>query len=56
MAESRDDFVIAVRSAFLKKRNKQKFSLLTLILLSLTIIILGSLDFRAIKYTKTSIN
>tara|TARA_B100001057_G_scaffold476532_1_gene544668 strand:- start:344 stop:1195 length:852 start_codon:yes stop_codon:yes gene_type:complete len=56
MAESRDDFVIAVRSAFLKKRNKQKFSLLTLILLSLTIIILGSLNFKAIKYTKMSIN
>ena len=56
MAESRDDFVIAVRSAFLKKRNKQKFSLLTLILLSLTIIILGSLNFKAIKFTKMSIN
>ena len=52
MAESRDDFVIAVRSAFLKKSNKQKFSLLTLILLSLIIIVLGSLNFKIIKYTK----
>jgi len=56
MAESRDDFVIAVRSAFLKKSNKQKFSLLTLILLSLVIIILGSLNFKIIKYTKLGIN
>ena len=56
MAESRDDFVIAVRSAFLKKSNKQKFSLLTLIILSLTIIILGSLNFKLIQYTKVGIN
>ena len=50
MAESRDDFVIAVRSAFLKKANKQKFSLFSLILLSLIIIILGSFNFKAIQY------
>ena len=56
MAESRDDFVIAVRSAFLKKSNKQKFSLLTLIILSLTIVILGSLNFKLIQYTKVGIN
>ncbi len=56
MAESRDDFVIAVRSAFLKKSNKQKFSLLTLILLSLIIIILGSFNFKIIQYTKIGIN
>ena len=30
MATGRDDFVIALRSAFLKKKDKQKFSLLTL--------------------------
>ena len=56
MAESRDDFVIAIRSAFLKKANKQKFSLLTLILLSLVIIILGSFNFKLIQYTKLGIN
>jgi rod shape-determining protein MreC len=56
MAEGRDDFVIAVRSAFLKKSNKQKFSLLTLILLSLIIIVLGSLNFKIIQYTKLGIN
>ncbi len=56
MAESRDDFVIAIRSAFLKKANKQKFSLLTLILLSLLIIILGSFNFKVIQYTRLGIN
>ena len=56
MAESRDDFVIAVRSAFLKKSNKQKFSLLTLISLSLIIIVLGSLNFKIIQYAKLGIN
>ena len=56
MAESRDDFVIAVRSAFLKKSNKQKFSLLTLIILSVIIIILGSFNFKAIQYIKLGIN
>ncbi len=56
MAESRDDFVIAVRSAFLKKGNKQKFSLLTLILLSIVIIFLGSFNFKLIQYTKIGIN
>ena len=35
MAKGRDDFVIAIRSAFLKKKDKQKFSLLTLIFISI---------------------
>ena len=39
MASSRDDFVIAIRSAFLKKSYQQKFSLLTLIFLSSLIVI-----------------
>ena len=41
MASSRDDFVIAFRSAFLKKENKQKFSLFTLLFISILIIILS---------------
>ena len=56
MAESRDDFVIAVRSAFLKKANKQKFSLLTLLILSVVIIFLGSFNFKIVQYTKLGIN
>ena len=56
MASSRDDFVIAIRSAFLKKSYQQKFSLLTLIFSSLIVIILGSLNFKAIQYVKIGIN
>ena len=56
MASSRDDFIIAIRSAFLKKSYQQKFSLLTLIFLSFIIIILGSFNFKAIQYIKIGIN
>ena len=56
MATGRDDFVIALRSAFLKKKDKQKFSLLTLIVLSIIVIILGNLNFKAIQLLKTGIN
>ncbi len=56
MATSRDDFVIAFRSAFLKKKDKQKFSLLTLIFLSIFVIILGNFDFKLIKLVKSGIN
>ena len=55
MASSRDDFVIAIRSAFLKKSYQQKFSLLTLIFSSLIVIILGSFNFKAIEYIKIGI-
>ena len=56
MATGRDDFVIAFRSAFLKKKDKQKFSLLTLIFLSIFIIILGSFNFKVIQLIKSGIN
>jgi rod shape-determining protein MreC len=56
MASSRDDFVIAIRSAFLKKSYQQKFSLLTLIFLSLIVIFLGSFNFKAIQYIKLVVN
>jgi rod shape-determining protein MreC len=56
MATSRDDFVIAIRSAFLKKSYQQKFSLLTLIFLSIIILILGSFNFKPIQYVKIGIN
>jgi len=56
MASSRDDFVIAIRSAFLKKSYQQKFSLLTLIFSSLIIIVLGSFNFKPIQYIKIGIN
>ena len=56
MASSRDDFVIAIRSAFLKKSTQQKFSLLTLVFVSIFIIFLSSLDLKIIKYIKVGIN
>ncbi len=55
MASSRDDFIIAIRSAFLKKSTKQKFSLLTLVFFSIFIIVLSSFDFKAIRLTKSFI-
>ena len=56
MASSRDDFIIAIRSAFLKKSTKQKFSLLTLVLLSIFIIFLSSLNFKPINNLRNIIN
>ena len=52
---SRDDFIIAIRSAFLKKDNKQKFSLSALILLTLSILILGRYEFKIVDYARLSL-
>ena len=56
MATGRDDFVIAFRSAFLKKKDKQKFSLLTLLFLSILVIILSNYNFKVIQLIKIGIN
>ena len=56
MEPSRDDFIIAIRSAFLKKGNKQRFSLIFLILFSVSLIILGKYNFTAINYLKIALN
>ena len=56
MATGRDDFVIALRSAFLKKKDKQKFSLFSLILLSIIVIILSNINFKPIQFLKIGIN
>jgi len=56
MASSRDDFIIAIRSAFLKKSTQQKFSLLTLVSVSIFVILLSSFDFKIIRYLKMGIN
>jgi len=55
MQTSRDDFVIAIRSAFLKKENKQKFSLIGLILLTIIILALGRYNFKVVEYLKISL-
>ena len=56
MATGRDDFVIAFRSAFLKKKDRQKFSLLSLIILSIIVIILSNINFKPIQFLKIGIN
>ena len=55
METSRDDFVIALRSAFLKKGTQQRFSLLSLIFFSIVFLILGSFNFKIINYVKVGI-
>ena len=55
METSRDDFVIALRSAFLKKGTQQRFSLLSLIFFSIIFLILGSFNFKIINYVKIGI-
>ena len=56
MAASRDDFIIAIRSAFLKKATKQRFSLFALISFSIALIILSNLKFSAINYIYSGLN
>ena len=56
MVKGRDDFVIALRSTFFKKKDKQKFSLISLIALSIIIIILGNFNFKPIQLIKLGIN
>ena len=56
MAASRDDFVIAIRSAFLQKGNKQRFSLIGLIFFSLCLIILNKVNIIPINYLKITLN
>jgi rod shape-determining protein MreC len=56
MVKGRDDFSIAFRSAFLKKKDKQKFSLLTLLFLSIFVIVLSNFNFKIINIIKLGIN
>ena len=56
MAASRDDFVIAIRSAFLNKGNKQRFSLIGLIFFSIALIILNKLNLTPVNYLKITLN
>ena len=55
MQTNRDDFIIAIRSAFLKRGNQQRFSLIALILFSIFIIVLGKYNFKGINFLKLSI-
>jgi len=55
MQTNRDDFIIAIRSAFLKKGTKQRFSLVALLFFSIFIMVLGKYDFKGINFLKLSI-
>ena len=55
MQTNRDDFIIAIRSAFLKRGNQQRFSLIALILFSIFIIVLGKYNFKGLNFLKLSI-
>ena len=56
MATSRDDFVIAIRSAFLKKGNQQRFSLIGLIFFSIGLLILSRVNLPVSNYLKITLN
>ena len=56
MAASRDDFVIAIRSAFLNKGNKQRFSLIGLIFFSIALIILNKINLTPVNNLKIILN
>jgi rod shape-determining protein MreC len=56
MADTRDDFIIAVRYALLKKGAKQKFSLFFLISLSILIVTLDKLSVPFIQTTRAILN
>ena len=56
METNRDDFIIAIRSAFLKKGTKQRFSLIVLLFFSIIILTLVKYNFKGINYLKTGLN
>ena len=56
MADRRDDFIIALRYALLKKGTKQKFSLFFLFVLSILILSLDRLSIPFIKTTRAVLN
>lgn len=56
MAEQRDDFIIALRYALLKKGTKQKFSLFFLIIFSIIIFTLDKLSLSYIQKTRAVLN
>ena len=55
MVTSRDDFSIAIRSAFLKKGIKQKFSLLALIIASIILLSLESINSKSLNFVRSAI-
>ena len=56
MAASRDDFIIDIRSAFLKKGNKQRFSFIGLIFFSIGLIVLSRINLPVTNYLNITLN
>ena len=56
MSTSRDDFGIAIRSALLQRGAKQKFSLFVLILISILIFSLDTLNLKPIQILRSVLN
>ena len=53
MNTSRDDFGIAIRSAFLDKGTKQKFSFFILVLLSIVLIFIETIETKPINFVRS---
>ena len=53
METSRDDLVIAIRSAFLKKGAQQKFSLFALLIISIVLIFIETLDTKPLNIMRS---
>ncbi len=53
METSREDIGIAIRSAFLSKGTKQKFSLLALILLSVVLLFIETIEVKPLNYLRS---
>ena len=55
MDTSREDVGIAIRSAFLAKGSKQRFSLFALIILSVTFIFVETIETKPLNYFRSLI-
>ena len=55
MDTSREDFGIAIRSAFLAKGSKQKFSLFALIVLSIILLFVETIETKPLNYFRAFI-
>ena len=53
METSREDIGIAIRSAFLSKGTQQKFSLLALILLSIVLLFVETIEIKPLNYLRS---
>ena len=53
MDTSRDDIGIAIRSAFIQKGSKQRFSLLALILISVILIFFETIEAKPLNFFRS---